>query len=368
MKILMVVFNNFFNDSRVDSEARALAENGYHVSVVDCAMGTGREEKKTVDSITVYRVQTDDRPKVMNRRSIRIPLFWKAVKKMSKHIDFDVIHCHDLDTLSIGMSLKKERNITLIYDAHEIYPYVLNRGWAKLVKPYSNFLERKGVKTVDHLIMAEETYDPYFSQLGYKKSITVLNCKDIRHRAYRPPSKKEFTLSYIGTLSRPRFILELIDVVAHMEGVHLIIAGSGPLTSEVRKRSKFLNNVEFLGLIPSRDVIPLTMESHGVVCMIDPRDMNNRIASANKQFEAMVAGRPIITTQGTRSGQITEKETCGLVVAYNREALKKAIGQLRDNSKLCEKLGRNGLKAALNKYNWSNEKKKLLALYSSLSK
>lgn len=36
------------------------------------------------------------------------------------------------------------------------------------------------------------------------------------------------------------------------------------------------------------------------------------------------------------------------------------------DSILCEKLGRNALKAAINKYNWKNEEKKLLRLYDDI--
>jgi len=94
--------------------------------------------------------------------------------------------------------------------------------------------------------------------------------------------------------------------------------------------------------------------------MINPNDINNKIATANKQFEAMVCGRPIICTKGTRSGEITRNEDCGLVVDYTKEALSEAIIKLRDSPGLCEKLGRNALKAAINKYNWEIEEKKLI--------
>ena len=97
--------------------------------------------------------------------------------------------------------------------------------------------------------------------------------------------------------------------------------------------------------------------------MINPNDINNKIASANKQFEAMVCGRPIICTKETRSGDITEKEKCGLVINYSKDSLRGGIIKLRDDNDLCKKLGENALKTALNKYNWGIEKSKLLKLY-----
>ena len=112
-------------------------------------------------------------------------------------------------------------------------------------------------------------------------------------------------------------------------------------------------------------MIPKTIEADVVVCMVNPNDKNNKIALANKQFEAIVCGRPIICTKGTYSGDMTEKLKCGLVVDYNEIGLKDAIISLRDDKKLCEQLGKNALKASL-EYNWDAQKKKLIKLYEEL--
>ncbi len=110
----------------------------------------------------------------------------------------------------------------------------------------------------------------------------------------------------------------------------------------------------------------MTLKSDVVCCMVDPSVVNNRIATANKQCEAMVCGRPIICTMGTRSGEITLNENCGLAIDFGMDALREAIVTLRDSPELCEKLGRNALRAAIDKYNWENEEKKLLEFYERI--
>ena len=108
----------------------------------------------------------------------------------------------------------------------------------------------------------------------------------------------------------------------------------------------------------------MTQAADAVVCMIDPRDHNNRIASANKQFEAIVSGRPIIATRGTRSGEITEDESCGLVIEYTKDALKDAIVRLRDDQSLRRQLGEQALQAAIRRYNWETDSRILTKIYS----
>ncbi len=101
--------------------------------------------------------------------------------------------------------------------------------------------------------------------------------------------------------------------------------------------------------------------------MINPVNINTKYATANKQFEAMVCGRPVISTKGTRIGEITKQEKCGLVVDYTKEALRDAIIKLRDSPELCKELGKNALKVAIKKYNWELEEKKLIKLYKTLN-
>ncbi|HIE16940.1 MAG TPA: glycosyltransferase, partial [Dehalococcoidia bacterium] len=93
-----------------------------------------------------------------------------------------------------------------------------------------------------------------------------------------------------------------------------------------------------------------------------------KIGMPNKLFEAMVCGRPIICTKGTYSGDFVEQEEIGLAVECNVEALKEAIIRLRDDPELRERLGRNALRAAISRYNWQNQEKRLLELYGMLGR
>ena len=112
----------------------------------------------------------------------------------------------------------------------------------------------------------------------------------------------------------------------------------------------------------------MTKKADLVICMVNSSNINTKFATANKQFEAMVCGRPIICTKDTRSGEITEEENCGLVVSLDKDELKNAIIKLRDSPKLCEEFGRNALKAAIKKYSWKKQEEKLIKLYDEIAK
>jgi glycosyltransferase involved in cell wall biosynthesis len=148
----------------------------------------------------------------------------------------------------------------------------------------------------------------------------------------------------------------------------LKIGGIGALHGKIKDMAKKapLGNIDFLGEVPFKRVIPLTMEVDVVFCMFDPSNRNNKIGPPNKLYEAMVAGRPIIVTKDTYSGDLIEKLNCGLAVDYTVESLRKALIKLQSNPDLCEELGRNGLKAAISEYNWEKQEEKLLKVYEEV--
>jgi glycosyltransferase involved in cell wall biosynthesis len=84
----------------------------------------------------------------------------------------------------------------------------------------------------------------------------------------------------------------------------------------------------------------------------------------NKLFEAMMCGVPIITNVAT---EIVNETQCGITVDYNDiEQIKEAIANLRDDPELRKRLGDNGRKAFLQKYNWAAMEQKLFKIYDSL--
>jgi glycosyltransferase involved in cell wall biosynthesis len=371
MKILMLLSKEFKNDYRAYREAKVLAEEDNEVTIIMWdRLGEGPSEEK-VDKILVIRVCNDYLMRKLPHDLFRNPLWWREAYKRAIELcrdeKFDVIHCHDLDTLPIGVRLKKARGVKLVYDVHEVFGYMIMRNMPKLISKISFYMEKKLIKSVDHVITVSKPVKRYLEGITNKPVTIVRNCKDLIIKEYTPPKNELFTISYIGILHKNRMFPELVDIVGKIDGIRFLIAGKKEnLYKEVEKRCEKYENVEFLGTIPIEEVIPKTLESNVVISILDPNDPNCRIALLNKQFEAMVCGRPIIVTKGTYAGKMTEKLKCGLAVEYNEDAVKKAIIKLREDPKLCEELGRNALRAAIEKYNWENEKKKLLKIYENM--
>jgi len=302
----------------------------------------------------------------------REPFWWYRAyllgKKIRKEYPFEVIHAHDLDTLLPGVMLKRRYKIKLVFDAHEIFSYMIGGFVFRPAVYIARVLENILIPNADQIITVNEVFKKYYGQYG--RPVTVVrNAKPLIYQEYEEPNNDIFTLVYIGIMTKDRFFPEIVDIVGKLDGVRLILAGKKEgLYYEMERYVKKYPNIEFLGTIPTEEIYPLTRRADATFVLVDPRNKNNRYTVFNKQFEAMLCGSPIIVTKGTFAAMMTEKYKCGLTVEYNEKDIRRAIITLRDDEDLRKRLGRNAFMAAKRIFNWENEKKKLLKVYEVVKK
>ena len=123
-----------------------------------------------------------------------------------------VIHCHDLDTLLIGFGLKRKLRLPLIYDAHEIYGYMMTRHFPRCIANTFLWLEKRLVRHVDHIINVVEPQKRYFEGITDKPITVIMNCKSLQSLEYRPPDNEgAFTILDIGILHQGQAVFMLVD-------------------------------------------------------------------------------------------------------------------------------------------------------------
>jgi len=376
MRVLMMVSSPFITDPRVYNEARSLIKAGYEVTVLAWDREKNALEHEVLDGIEVFRLRI---PIPFKWGIGRAPMHlfyqliwqWEVYRKMRslhRNEPFHFIHCHFLDTLPVGTLLKRRLGSFLIYDARDIYGYMLQASLPAGIAKTFFWFERFLLRHVDEVVTVSEVTGRYFEGATRKPVTVIMNCKDLLVSEYQPSHNSKLTLLYVGTLHRVRSLTLLLNVLSVLPNVEGIIGGIGQpeYIANLRDEISGMPNVRFVGRVPFDQVLSATLSSDVVFCMLAPNDVNNRMGMPNKLFEAMACGRPLICTRGIYSGDFVESERIGLAVDYSEDALREAITKLRDDPELRERLGRNALKAAMTKYNWQREEKKLLELYAAL--
>ena len=112
-------------------------------------------------------------------------------------------------------------------------------------------------------------------------------------------------------------------------------------------------------------LLDLELSSDAIIALYDFNlQTQHEYGMANKILEAMMCGLPVITNI---VDEIINETGCGILVEYdNTKQIKEAIIVLRDNPEVRTRLGNNGRRAFLEKYNWMAMEDKLFKSYETL--
>ena len=106
MRILMFVSNDVTHDPRVLKEARALIAAGHEVTAIGWDRTGSAHAREERGGLRIFRVKTSGPMRLLWKDLIRNPIWWRRAARLARSLEFDAIHCHDLDTLPIGVRLK----------------------------------------------------------------------------------------------------------------------------------------------------------------------------------------------------------------------------------------------------------------------
>ncbi|MBP7148523.1 MAG: glycosyltransferase family 4 protein [Acidobacteria bacterium] len=186
-----------------------------------------------------------------------------------------------------------------------------------------------------------------------------------------PPRGAAFRIVYCGAHGRWNGLGQVLDAAALLRGepIEFEFIGDGDEKQALARRAadERLDNVRFLGALPKREAFARLREASA--CIIVTWDHPfQRMVLANKIFDYLAAGRPVLVAAEGEMAQLVAEAGCGLVVPPERpERLAGAARQLAALApERLHEMGLSGRRHILRNYRRDELATRLLASFGAL--
>jgi glycosyltransferase involved in cell wall biosynthesis len=397
MKIGIVVDNDLNSDIRVLREIRILREQNFEIFVL--CFGFHKKYKTPLPQINITRIRIHRKIRdIMFFLLNTIPVyewFWSIyIRKLIERNGIDILHVHDLYMSRSAYSgiTKSGKNVPLILDLHENYAFtVTTYNWTKgyfrsrFSKPEKWLIkEKECLEYADRIIVLSNDFKDVllnrYNDFSEETFVVLPNVPDLSQpepeikKSVKNPFKQNFPiLLYYGVIAERRGIFDSLGVFTNLVNenhpVNFLLIG--PIDKKDRTRFFELTNQELLTnrvhYIPWIDAADLTLYLEISDICIAPFHKNPQHESgvANKIYDYMLGGKPVIASNCKPQQDLIEKHNCGLIFK-NLTEFHDAIVILLNDKPLRERMGENGRKAIMKEYNTEIVKENLINMYKKL--
>ena len=387
MKILMLLENEYLNDSRVIKEVQTLNNAGHDVIVATSTTSDLPSVEKNENCI-ILRRRISQLILKSSIGALKVPFyfnFWrKYVSDVLNNYTIDVIHIHDLPLCQIGIEFKNKHKIKLVVDLHENWPALLavsshtNTFIGIILSSQKQWrrYEKKCCQSADRIITVVHEMKERISKLDIppekiiilENTPSILSVKELKFER----DERYFTLIYVGGISFHRglqYAIAGLKLLVPELPVRLWIAGNGRYVATLKDQIKNLQlekYVEFWGILTKSEIEDLHKKADfGLIPHIRSEQSDN--SSPNKLFEYMAAGLPVLASNCTSVKRVLDNTQAGLTYVYDSSSdFTNVVRSLYKNRKRSDIFAENGKRAIRERYNWEKGSFSLVKLYSDL--
>ena len=356
-------------DNRIfDRECRSMAERGYSVTLI---APHGCDE--TINDVRIRSV-----PAASTRRQ-RMSHVVAAVYRRAVEEDADLYHFHDPELIPLALQLRR-KNKKVIYDVHEDYPSTISysswlprriRGTASWCFRY---LERYASERFSALIGANPEITKRISRFN-PHTVTIGNYPSLTDYPFAPRFDRArygagMLVSFGGISARTctHAIVQALGLLPATVKANLLLGGgvwSEALLAAVTHEAGW-SRVTYAQQLPVSVMLERLLTASIAFIVFSP-EPNHFGVGANRFFEALAAGVPVITSDFPNWKELVNEVGCGLTVSpTDPRAIADAVTYLLSHPAEAAAMGRRGYELAAKQFNWELESCKLDVLYKEL--
>lgn len=359
-KIIVSVISDLVTDQRVQKECNTLYNNGYDILLI------GRKSKNSFGlnqlPFKVFRLSNFFKRGACMYAMFNAQLFFYLLFRNP-----DILWSNDLDTLLPNFIISKLKNVKLIYDSHEYFPYTVYKKFSRKVwQGLESFLfpKLKNVITVNNNIknIYEEKYGVPITVIR-NMPVYNLNIKSIELLP-EYQNKKILIIQGIG-INEHRGAEEAVEMMQHLpEDFILFFLGGGTVIEDVKKMTIDFNlsqRIFFMGILPYTKMMGYT--KHGFLGLVlEKIDFNDahKFGLSNRFFDYIKANIPVLCTNVPDMKTIIEKYNIGgFIDKVEPKIIADRILKVAENPELYN-IWKQNTSIAAKELCWENEEATLL--------
>jgi glycosyltransferase involved in cell wall biosynthesis len=364
------------NESRILRESESLVKLGLVKTIV--VAGYWREGLAETEEIrkdvVFYRLRTlvKKRSGVLKLLNVfSFPFFYWKVFSIYRIRKPEIVNCHSLTVLPLGVMIKLLFGTTLIYDPHELETETHDsKGLRKF---FSKILERALIGASDFVIVVGQNISDWYKRKYALKRIEVIRNIPEKKVLGAVPSKLRDILKirqdaiiflYVGTLEKGRGISLLIESFTGIENnKHLVFMGYGSLKEFIVQHSRINPNIHCLDAVAPEMVVEYVAGADVGISIIENTCLSYYFCLPNKCFEYINAGVPFICSDFPELKNEFAKFDVSWFTALDKSDLHKLIADISKDQISRKK---NNAIVHQGKWSWADEEKKYLSIYNGL--
>jgi len=344
--------------NRVLTFAKALAENGYEVSLV-----VPKPKRKIPELANVEIHTIPIGAKSIKDQILRAMLVsWKAKKLAEK--ENAILQVEHSTLGGIAASLGCSNYILDIHDLEfdgSLYKSI------PLAPKIIYYLEREAVSKASKIIVVSEPMKEFLVKnwrVPEEKIVVIPNGYfHEKLKKFSGNEEEDGLISFIGVLTHNVDYDKVVNLAKSRGDVRIYMIGDGPMRAEFIKRVKRegLKNILVPGFLPDDEAYSILAKSQ--VCIFPLKNtLHTKVAGHMKTFDYAALGKAIATDRdGT--AVIFERHNAALVSdPANPEEFIENVHRLLEDSNLRRKTGENA-KKLVKDFTWEKQGEKLVRMY-----
>ena len=391
MKLGMILDAPFPDDARVSNECDELIKSGHEIFLFCLSYKKKFQKIEVYNGINIRRYFCSKIAYKSSALANDLPFYTIKMKKKIRHFvvnnNLNYLHVHDIQIANAAAQICDELGLKFTLDLHENRPEIMkyykhvNKIFGKLfISPNRwKIAEEKFVTKAHKIITVTE----------YAKNELVKRCKVDQKKVVVYPNtvkqsfyldkqldeelkrtySKNFVLIYIGNTSERRGLETVIDslpsIKKKIKNIKLIIIGKSSYDNALKHKIEkldLLSCVDFIGWKKEDELYKYLMVSKLGLSPLH-RNKHHDTTYANKLFQYISFGLPVICSNSTAQSELVDSYKCGKVFKQkNNTDFERVVVSIFNNKKEYELLRSNCFKA-IKKLNNSVVSKKMISSY-----